>query len=75
VGDADDGDLGDARVLDQRPLDLRRVDVLAAGDQHVLEPVDHIDEAFPVGMDEVAAVEPAAGECLGGRLRLLEVAR
>ena len=38
----------DGRVLEQRGLDLGAVDVLAAADDHVLGPVDDVDEALVV---------------------------
>ena len=38
VGDADHGDVGDIRMREQQVLDLARIDVLAAADDHVLEP-------------------------------------
>jgi hypothetical protein len=36
VGDADDGDLRDARELGEHAFDLRRIRVEAADDEHVL---------------------------------------
>ena len=48
VRDADDGGVGDRRVLEQRGLDLDAVHVLAAADDHVLGPVDDVDEALVV---------------------------
>ena len=45
VRDADDRGLGDVGVLVQRGLDLGRVDVLAAADDDVLQPVDDVEVA------------------------------
>src|SRR5690242_14411154 len=53
--DADDGDLGDVRVLDEPDLDLGRVDVLTASDDEVLAPALEIDEL----VDDVAVVAGA----------------
>ena len=53
VRDADDGDVADVLVGHQHVLDLGRVDVLAAGDDHVLHAVVQVDVAVVV---EVAGV-------------------
>ena len=50
-----------AGVLVEHPLDLGARDVLAAGDDHVLEPVDDEEVAVVVEHADVAGVEPAAG--------------
>ena len=68
MGHADDGGLGDVGVLVERGLDLGRVDVLAAADDHVLEAVDDVEVAVVVEPADVAGVEPAVGEGVGGRL-------
>src|SRR3954469_22252611 len=69
VGHADDGDLHDRRVLREHPLDLGRVHVLAAGDDHVLEPVLDEHEALVVDAAQVAGAEPAVrGDDRGGLL-------
>ena len=69
VGDADHGDLLDRRVGRDRVLDLDRVDVLAAGDDHVLDPVDEVDVAVGVEVALVAGVVPAVAERSRGLLR------
>src|SRR5207237_795058 len=53
---------------------LGAVDVLAAGDDHVLLAVDDPDIALVVLADQVAGVEPTAFERLGGGLRVVPVA-
>ena len=60
-------------MLEQRRLDLHAVNVLAAADHHVLGPVDDVDEALVVDTGDVAGVQPAAGERLGGRRGLVPV--
>ena len=55
-------------------LDLDGRDVLAARDDDVLLAVAQLDVAVGVPDPDVARVEPAAAEGLGGRLRLLVVA-
>ena len=59
----------------QDVLHLGAVDVLAAGDDHVLLAVDDPDVALVVLTNQVTGVEPAAGERLGGGLRVVPVAR
>src|SRR3989442_1188603 len=64
VGHPDDRSVRDVGMLEQRALDLRRVDVLAAGDDQVLLAVDDVEVSLVVAPREVAAVEPAARERL-----------
>ena len=59
VRHADDGRVGDRRMLVQHGLDLGRVDVLAAGDEHVLEPAADPVEALVVALGDVAGAQPA----------------
>src|SRR5581483_10260217 len=61
VGDADDGALGHRRMLEQHVLDLPGIDVLAAPDDHVLQPALDADVAAPVHRGQVAGVVPAVG--------------
>ena len=65
MGHADDGAVGDGGVFEEGGLDLHRVDVLAAPDDHVLGPVDDVDEVVLVEPRHVAGVQPAPGERLG----------
>src|SRR5581483_6487482 len=74
MGDADHRRFGDGRVLEEHALDLDAVDVLAAADEHVLGPVDDVDEALVVEAGDVAAVQPAVSERLGRGLGLVPVA-
>ena len=69
VGDADHGAVGDRRVFEQGRLDLDGVDVLPAPDDHVLGPVDDVDEALVVQAGDVARVQPAPGERRAPTLR------
>ena len=61
-------------VAQQHRLDLERVDVLAARDDHVLGAVDHGEVAVLVGGDDVAGAVPAVDQGLGGRVGALPVA-
>ena len=66
VRQADHRDVGDVGVRGQGALDFDRVDVVAACDDHVLEPVDQGQVAIRVDAGQVAGVQPAAPEGLGG---------
>src|SRR6266567_275555 len=72
--DADDSSLQDCRILVEDVLDLNRGDVLTPGDDHVFGAVDDVDIAVGIDRSEVARVEPAIADRLGGLLRLLPVA-
>jgi hypothetical protein len=50
---ADNGYLGNRRMVGEHVLDFGAVDVFAAGDDHVLDPVDDVDEALVVDPDKV----------------------
>ena len=61
----------DVRVGVEEFLDLPRVHVLAAADDHVLDPADDIQVAVGVHDGEIAGVHPARRvDGLGGLLRL-----
>ena len=61
VRNPEHGDLEHRRVGGQRVLDLGRVDVLAARDDHVLGPVDDEDVPAVVDRRQVATAVPAVG--------------
>src|SRR4051794_16496431 len=61
VGDTDHGDFADFRMLEQELLQLARIDVLAAADDHVLQPTFHRAIATRVHRAEIAGVQPAIG--------------
>jgi hypothetical protein len=73
VGHSDHGGLGHARVGVQHILDLAGVHVVPAADDELLLPADDEQEAVLVEVTEVAGVQPAAGEGLGGGLRPVQV--
>ncbi|MNO74353.1 hypothetical protein D3C76_653490 [compost metagenome] len=74
AGDADHRALGHGRVAGDGGLDLGGIDVLAAGHDHVLDPVADVDETVLVHVAAVAGVHPAAPQRLGGGFRLVPVA-
>src|SRR5690606_359945 len=63
------GDFGDAGVQEQALLDLPRVDVRPAGDEHVRRPAGDVHIAFVVDHAEVTGAEPAVAE--GRRVRFV----
>src|SRR3954464_12781826 len=64
VGHRDHGGLGHGGVLVEDLLDLARVDVVAAADDHVLLAVDDEEVAVLVDAGHVARVEPAVAQDL-----------
>ena len=76
VGHADHGHVGDIGMAVNGALHLGRVDVLAAADDHVLDPVVDVDIAVGVQVAGVAGEHPAVGgHGAGGGLGLLPVAQ
>ena len=74
VGNADQRGFGDGRMGVHDAFDLSRVDVLAAADDHVLEPPDDRIAAVGVADRQIAGVEPAVDDRLGGRFGVVPVA-
>src|SRR5699024_4948037 len=58
IGHADDLDVADGRVVVEELLDLARVDVLAAADDHVLDAPGDVDVAVIVHDRKVTGVDP-----------------
>ena len=54
VGNPDDDDLAHVRVRREHVLDLARIDVVAAGDDHVGGTIDEIEKAGFVKAADVA---------------------
>ena len=74
VGHPDHGAVGHGRVLEQGRLHLDAVDVLPTPDDHVLGPVDDMDEPLLVDAGHVAGVEPSPVNESPGRLGSVPVA-
>ena len=74
VGHTDHGAVDDVGVAQQHGLDLDRVDVLAARLDHVLRPVDEVQEPVVVHAHDVAGVQPPVGEGNGGGVGQVPVA-
>ncbi len=74
VGHADHLHVGDLRVREEELLDLPRVHVLAAADDHVLQPADDADRAVVAHLGQVPGAQPARRVDRAARLvRLLPV--
>ena len=71
---AEHGRLANRRVLVEHLLDLARIDVVTAADDHVLLAVDDEEVAVLVDLAHVAGVQPAVADRLGGRVLALPVA-
>ena len=75
VRHADDGRFEDRRVLVQHLLDLARVDVVAAADDHLLLAIDEEQVAVLVEVAEITGGEPALAVDRGRRrVRVVPVA-
>jgi hypothetical protein len=59
IGRSDDRHLGHLRMAGEHVLDLQRVDVLSAGDDHVVDPAEQPEVAVTVEPADVARVVPA----------------
>ncbi|MNR41472.1 hypothetical protein D3C85_1598650 [compost metagenome] len=56
-------------------LELGRIDVETCGDDHVLQPVHHVEVAVLVLAHEVAGIQPAVSDNrIGGGVGLAEIA-
>src|SRR5512136_1997194 len=74
VGDPVNLHIRDLRVGEEELLDLPRVDVLAAADDHVLDPAGDLAVTVLVHYRQVAGVKPAVGVYrLGSLLRHLVI--
>src|SRR5271166_2112200 len=69
-----DGTFGHRGMREDRFLHLTRVDVLPAGDDHVVLAADEKDEAVLVDDAHVAGVQPSVPETLGRQFWVLPVA-
>ena len=74
VGSRHDRHLGHVRVRRQHRLDLERVDVVAAPDEHLLGPAGQAQAPGVVDAPQVAGVQPAVAEGRGGGFGVAPVA-
>src|SRR3984893_17791268 len=66
--------LDEVGMAQQYLLDLARIDVAAAADDHVLRAVAQGQKAGFVKAAEIAGMQPAAAQCLVRRFRVLPIA-
>ena len=66
---------GDVGILQQNLLDFARIDILAAGDDHVALAVEDGEIALVVDAAEIAGAQPAVLHHAPGRIRIAPVAR
>src|SRR5262249_52189151 len=74
VGHADGDDFAHFGMLEQRLLDIARIHVHAAADDHVLLAVDDAEVAVSVLAGDVARIQPAIAQDLRGLIRPIPVA-
>ena len=75
VRHGDDRDIGDGGMAQEQVLDLERIDILAAGIEHVIGTALEIVESIGVAGKEVAGAQPAVLETLRIDLGQLEITR
>src|SRR6516165_4650009 len=73
VGQADDRHLAHTGDADHDALDLRRVDVLAAGDDHVLQTILDVEITLFVDLADIAGAEPTVVESVARGIRAVPV--
>ena len=74
VGHADDGALGDRRMLEERALDLERADAIRRRDDHVVRAPDEPEVPVRVARRSIAREVPVVPEDRGGLVGRLPVA-
>src|SRR6266568_1237544 len=74
VRPADDCGFDEVGMAQQHFLDLARIDVAAAGDDHVLRAVAQREEAVFIHAAEIAGMQPAAAQSLGVGRRIFPIA-
>ena len=74
VRNADDGAFGNGGMLRQHRFDVARIDVEAAGDDHLAQPVAQEQIAALIEHAEIAGVQPAVDDRLGRLVGHVEIA-
>ena len=74
VRHGDDRRLGDRRMAQKHVLDFERIDVLAAGIEHVVGAALEIEEAVGVALEDIAGFQPSVLEALAVDLWQLLIA-
>ena len=58
---------------EQHGLDLGAVNILAAAQYHVLDAIHNVEESVGIEIADVAGVQPAVHDCLGGGFGAVDV--
>src|SRR5712692_12097269 len=74
IGHPEDSGFQDSRMLVEDFFDLGTVDVLAAGDDHILGAINQEDVALGMHATEIPTVIPPVTEGVGGLLGFIPVA-
>src|SRR3546814_19161931 len=74
IGHPDHRAVEDGGMRAERIFDFGREDILAARDDHVLEPVADEQKAIIVHMPEIARLAPDIDDCLRGEFGLVQIA-
>src|SRR5262249_8303652 len=74
IGHTEDGGFQDSRVLVEDFFDLGAIDILAAGDNHILGTINQENVALGIHATEIAAVIPPMTESVGSLLGFMPVA-
>ena len=75
VGHAEDGGIRNLLATHQHLFHLQRIDVLATRLDEVLLAIDHPDPPPGLPFEQVAGVMPRVAQRIGGRLRVIPVAK
>src|SRR4030095_6919266 len=73
IRDADGGRRRNCRMLVKYFIDLARVDVFTAADDHVGLPVNDVEKSIAVAIADISRMKPAASQGAIGGLRILEI--
>src|SRR5262245_66594858 len=74
IRDAEHGGFSDGRMLEEHRLHLRRIDVLATGDDNVLDAIENEEEAVGIAIADVSGPEIAVSKGPRRFLAILPVA-
>ena len=66
--------IGDRRMFIQDILDFRRIDILAAANDHIFGAIHDEAEAFVIDAGKIACAHPAINKCLCGGVWTVPIA-
>src|ERR1700722_6317080 len=74
IGNPDNGDICDVRMMKERVLDFSGIDILSARHDHLLDAVVDVEIALLVEISRIARVQPAVDNGPGGNGLILPIA-